>query len=110
MYPERPVIPQLIKCSAFIAWDIAGRTGQVNNTTKDLALVGGILASLVSHDVRRGAFRDLANAKSSSNFPVGVTTKEVAQVTRHSAASYLNGTTDKYVGEVEKDTYTARAK
>ncbi len=89
---------------------MAAGTGQVNNTTKELALVGGILASLVSHDVRRGAFRDLANAKPSSNsLPVGVATKEVAQVTGHSAASYLKGTTDHYVGEVEKDTYTARA-
>jgi hypothetical protein len=30
-------------------------------------------------------------------------------VTGHSAVSYLNGTTDHYVGEVERDTYTARA-
>jgi hypothetical protein len=110
LYPERPVVPQLLKCSAFIAWDKVGGSNQINNSTKDLGLMGGILASLISHDVRRGAFRDLANAKSSSSsLPLGVATKEVAAVTGHSAVTYLNGTTDHYVGEVETDTYTARA-
>ena len=63
LYPQRPVIPQLTKCSAFISWDMPAGTAQINNTTKDLALVGGILPRIVSHDVRRGVFRDLANAK-----------------------------------------------
>jgi hypothetical protein len=109
LHPNRSVIPQLQKSSAFIAWDLLGGTGQVNKSTKDLALVSGVLANVISHDIRRGAFRDLANAKPSSDGPIGVATREVARVTGHSATSYLKGTTDKYVGEVEKDTYTARA-
>ncbi|RDL33092.1 uncharacterized protein BP5553_08531 [Venustampulla echinocandica] len=109
LHPDRPVLPQLRKCSAFIAWDVAAGAGQVNKSTKDLALVSGVLANVISHDLRRGAFRDLANAKPSSHDSIGVATREVARVAGHAATSYLKGTTDKYVGEVEKDTYTARA-
>lgn len=100
---ERPVIPQLIKSSASIAWDVPAGTGQVNKTTNDLGLVAGILAGLLSHDVRRGAFRDLAILKSPSNLLVGVATKKVTRVARHSSGSYLRSTMDRYVGEVEQD-------
>jgi hypothetical protein len=109
LYPERPVIPQLNKCGAFIAWNLPAAPGQINRTTKVLGQVAGLLAHIVSHDIRRGAARDLANLIPISKHPIGVATKEVAQVTGHSANSLLNGTTDRYVGEVEQDTYTTRA-
>jgi hypothetical protein len=111
LYPERPrpVIPQFSKRSAFIAWNLPAAPGQINTTTKVLGQVAGILAHIVSHDIRRGGARDLANLIPISKHPIGVATKEVAQVTGHSAISFTNGTTDKYVGEVEQDTYTTRA-
>ena len=110
LFPERPVISQLIKGSAFIAWDKPARVKQVNSITKDLGLMAGILANIICYNVRWGAFRDLANSKLFSKNPVSVATREVARVTGHSMTSYSNGTTDNYVGEVEQDTYTTRAK
>ncbi|KAK0129018.1 hypothetical protein ONS95_000958 [Cadophora gregata] len=111
LYPERPVLPQLLKSSAFIAWDKPAGPGQVNKNTKDLGLVAGVLAHIISHDVRRGGLRDLANLKipSAPMAPMGVASKEVAVAAGHSMGSYLKGTTDKYVGPVERENYTARA-
>ncbi|MCJ1435728.1 hypothetical protein MMC27_005103 [Xylographa pallens] len=109
LYPQRPVIPQLVRDTAFIAWDRPAGTNQVNKSTKELGLAAGILASIVSHDLRRGGFRDLANVKRSADSVAGVATREVAKVGGHSAHSYSGGVTDKYVGEVENDAYTPRA-
>jgi hypothetical protein len=106
LYPQCPVIPQLTKCSTFIAWDMPAGTVQINNTTKDLALVGGIFARIVSHNVCQDIFRDHSNIKWPSNLLVSITTKEVTQITGHSAVSFLYGTTDKYVGKAGKDTYS----
>lgn len=109
-FPERPVVPQLIRSGAFISWDLPGRPGQLDQSTKQLALLSGILANVVSHDLRRGAFRDLANAKRSpSDEPIGVATREVARIAGHSATTFLKGTTDQYVGEAERETFNARA-
>jgi hypothetical protein len=109
LYPKRPVIPQLKTSSAFINWDVPGSVEQVSKSLQSLGLIAGVLANITSHDLRRGAFRDLANLKPSSDVPVGAATRAVAKIGGHSSASFLGGTTDKYVGEVEQETYTARA-
>lgn len=67
-----------------------------------------ILANIISHDVRRGSLRDLANIRP-SNLVIGIATKEVARMAEYSAESYRSSTTDKYIGDVERDTFSARA-
>ncbi|EPE35495.1 C2H2 and C2HC zinc finger [Glarea lozoyensis ATCC 20868] len=110
IFPNRPVIPSLHISSGFILWDSSNGTNSLNQTTKELGLNAGILADIRSHDIRRGAFRDLATIKRAPDAPpLGVASTEVAVIGGHSIKSLQSGVTDAYVGGVEHESYSSRA-
>lgn len=108
LYPQRPVFPQEQRNSGILSWDLPAPAEPVNKAVHQLGLVAGLLANIISHDVRRGSLRDVANLKPSYVTQSGVATKLVAQTAGHSAASYARGTTSMYVRELEHETWSAR--
>ncbi|KAL2274702.1 hypothetical protein FJTKL_02989 [Diaporthe vaccinii] len=73
---------------------------QVGRTVKAAGLLAGILTPLVTHDVRRGASRDVAKLPSEAAIR-GVASPTVAKALGHNYKSLHMGVTDTYVGAIE---------
>ncbi|MDI1487664.1 MAG: hypothetical protein OHK93_006935 [Ramalina farinacea] len=84
--------------------DTAANTNQLRHTLSNAGEIAGILSILRTHDVRRGAARDLARIPDIKGFATPMT----AKVLGHTTAAYNNGTTDGYVGAAQDDIYLKR--
>lgn len=69
--------------------------------------MAGLLANIISYNVRRGSLRDMANFKPSYVTQSGVATSWLPKrlVIQQLA---MRGTTSMYVGELEHETWSAR--
>lgn len=71
-----------------------------------MALVAGILSRVTSHDVCRGAMRDIAYLKNSI---AGIGTAAAALIAGHSRRSEAQGVTNRYVGALQAPVFNLRA-
>ena len=92
--PQWPVLTA-IHGLAFLDLDIPARVNQISNSLRYGGLLAGILASLTSHDSRRGAFRDVA---AMSGKVRGLASESVAETYGHSGNARTAGVTKLYVG------------
>ncbi|KAK9234527.1 hypothetical protein V1525DRAFT_412862 [Lipomyces kononenkoae] len=102
-YPQRPVLCAFGK--GYIQPDKPAGSNQLTGTMAEAGPKGGFLARIRSHDLRRGAARDVANL---SNPIKGYATPAVAAVIGHSNQSHMRGATALYVGSVVEETWSKR--
>jgi hypothetical protein len=107
-FPGRPVFPAMTK-PAYTLLDLerAAGTQQIRKTTIQVSAAAGVLANVTAHDWRRGFARDLRYAKKPTN--LGAADAGTAKAMGQTAKTLHTGVTDEYVGDLEEDTYTARA-
>lgn len=94
-----PVFPAIAH-GTFLDFTSPAGLHQVGRTVKAAGLLAGILTPLVTHDVRRGASRDVAKLPSEEAIR-GVASPTVAKSLGHNYRSLHMGVTDTYVGAIE---------
>ncbi|MDI1489064.1 MAG: hypothetical protein OHK93_008342 [Ramalina farinacea] len=93
-FPTRPIYCMFKANAVDVVVDTAANTNQLRHTLSDDGQIAGILATLRTHDIRRGAARDPARIPDIKGFATPMTAKALG----HTIAAYNNGTTDAYVG------------
>ncbi|KFY80705.1 hypothetical protein V499_00479 [Pseudogymnoascus sp. VKM F-103] len=83
-----------------------GSTHQPKRLIRSEGLHAGLLAPIRTHDVRRGAARDIAHLPEGSN--EGLATDVVAAAMGHSDATRTGGVTKKYIGYARRDNWAQR--
>lgn len=94
-----PVFPAISTSGVFLDFTSPAGLHQVGRTVKVAGLLAGILTPLVTHDVRRGASRDVA--KLPSEAVKGIASPTVAKTLGHNYKTLYMGVTDSYVGAIE---------
>lgn len=105
-YPKRPVLCQM-RTWGSLELEKPTPAQQLTNSLRQIALVAGILDRVVSHDVRRGAMRDVAYLKKSI---ASVGTAAAALIAGHSRMSEAQGIINRYVGALQVPVFNLRAK
>lgn len=91
----RPVICQIHNSSAQLLLDQAATTPQINISLRHAADACGVMASLTTHDSKRGFTRDYTYAPPL----LGVARPDVAFAASHTMKTIASGTTQLYAGQ-----------
>jgi hypothetical protein len=102
-HPNRPVFCGFAAQAAYPLLEIPANTGQATSIIRTAGLKAGILANLVSQDLRRGSARDVTYLKDPI---VGHTTPTVAASLGHSNGVFQAGVTQLYVGSTDVDIWS----
>lgn len=102
---ELPVICAIDTPGKKLLYDRPASALQVLNTVKRGGIYAGILAPIVSHDLRRGSAGDFPKLTDDTK---GVATVKTALQMGHTATSYAKGVTQKYVGALKEDHWGPR--
>jgi hypothetical protein len=78
----------------------------INDNLQAMAQTVGLLTEVTSHDIRRGALRDVAHLP---NQLLGVATNAVQVLAGHSESTRRAGVTQQYVGFIQEPTWNMRA-
>jgi hypothetical protein len=100
-----PVFCAISSSGSFLILDTLASNQQAATIVARAGVLAGILASIVAHDLRRGAAQDTAHVKS---ITAGIATPAVSAALGHSNTSLFKGTTAVYVGGVDEDLWTKR--
>ncbi|KFY24325.1 hypothetical protein V493_05304 [Pseudogymnoascus sp. VKM F-4281 (FW-2241)] len=103
--PLQPVVCAITPQGAALQLNKPAHRTQISRNIADGGLLAGVLAPLTSHDLRRGAARDIANMKHSFK---GLATEAIATVLGHSKKAYDRGTTARYVGPASAELWQPR--
>jgi hypothetical protein len=101
---ELPVICAIDPPGKNLLFDRPASALQVLNTVKAAGLYAGLLAPIVSHDIRRGSAHDFANLPNQT----GVATLKTALQVGHSSISFATGITQKYLDTLNEDHWGPR--
>lgn len=107
LFPNRPVLTCFLRPTSRCDLDRPARADQINQTVQELGLVSGMLTRTSSHALRRGAARDIAFAPPDVIQPAALETAR--QALGHSMAARMSDVTERYVGDMRSDLYSARA-
>jgi hypothetical protein len=93
---SRPVICAIHISGSQLLYDQPATTPQINKSLRDAADISGFMASVTSHDIKRGFTRDYTYAPKLT----GVAREDVALAVSHTNKSRENGTTQSYSGPI----------
>jgi hypothetical protein len=103
-----PVLCAFETAAHHVVIDKPAMTDQIRFTTYNASLKAGFLASVIPHDIRRGAARDTAHLHIDPTAATGLASASVAAELGQSARSLELGITAAYVGTRHNDTWTRR--
>ncbi|PVI06660.1 hypothetical protein DM02DRAFT_667200 [Periconia macrospinosa] len=87
--------------------DAPALSHQAGNTIKEMGIIYGHLACMVSHSLRGGAMRDIAHL--GKDAVVGPSSDDVRKHLSHTHQTMEKGITDEYVGAIEHNYFGRRA-
>lgn len=105
-HPNRPVLCQMPRGNSMLTLDTPAPSTQLGRSLKEMALVGGVIDPVTSHDIRRGAMRDTAHL---NRTVAGVESACAALVGGHTKMSENRGITRAYIGALQAPIYNIRA-
>ncbi|KAK8033274.1 hypothetical protein PG991_002672 [Apiospora marii] len=104
--PEAPVLCVMVNGRESVYLDRPAHRSQIHHAVQEMALGVGIIDRVCSHDVRRGALRDVANFETPLRGAADPTTAVVAH---HGPHAFRNGVTQDYVGPINEPVWNRRA-
>ena len=102
-----PVISQMHPQGSGLALDKPANTGRITLTLAQGGRQAGFVDSLVGHDLRRGAAKDLKVVKRKIT-EVGLPDQEIGATLGHDRVTFNDGVTDKYIGPNGKEYWSRR--
>lgn len=93
------------QCS-FLDLEKPARTGQIFDTLASMGRKAKLTVKLATHDVRRGAAKDIAHLGEETR---GFATPTVAAALGHRVSSFMQDVTASYTGESDASIWTMRA-
>lgn len=103
-HPERPIHCAYAPVGISVQVDKPAQPHQAGHTLAALSRMAGVLTKLRSHDIRRGAARDLSHLGPISGLP----TKQTSLLMGHSDKAFRQGVTARYVGSPSVDLWSSR--
>lgn len=101
---EWPVLPAFARRGLHVLPDTPVGARQLSDTLQIASDIAGLLKVAKSHDVRRGAVRDLVNTKGISSTNIEL----AAEALNHASKAKAKGVTKAYVGSRIDDTWSKR--
>lgn len=92
--------------SSFLDWSRPAAAKQILATVRKMGLQAGVLVPLISHDIRRGAARDVAHH---TKHTTAAANPFVAESLGHTNVSHGRGVTKAYVGPHQAAVFNTRA-
>ena len=86
-------------------FDVPANAKALIKTLCQMALIGGLLSNITSHDIRQGGARDLSHLKVQLQ---GVATNSIAKAIGHTRATAAKDVTDGYVGNIHEDIFAMK--
>jgi hypothetical protein len=104
---DRPVFPAFAKGGACLILDKPAGHEQLTKSLREMSEISGVMDGLRSHDIRRGAGREIALLPQ-KQINVAVATTSVARSLGHAPKSTAIGITQDYIGDSYADEYSRR--
>ena len=101
---SRPVICAIHKSGTHLLYDQPATTPQINKSLQEAADISGLMASVTSHDIKRGFTRDYTYAPPLT----GVAREDAALAASHTHKSHAGGTTQSYSGPIGESGFKHR--